>query len=78
MPELEEDLGEDAHVNGVATQGENIADNGGLHESFRAYQNSVAALGPEGPLPGMSQFSSEQMFFIAYSQVRRKIELLCL
>lgn len=62
-------LGDDAHVNGEATQGENIADNGGLHESFKAYMNSVASEGEEGPLPGLEQFSAQQMFFIAYSQV---------
>eukprot|EP00094_Tigriopus_californicus_P009374 TCALIF_09039-PA protein Name:"Similar to ECE1 Endothelin-converting enzyme 1 (Bos taurus)" AED:0.18 eAED:0.18 QI:17/0/0/0.68/0.73/0.75/16/0/656 len=64
-----EELGEDVHVNGKATQGENVADNGGLHEAFRAYQNSVESQGAEGPLPGLESFSSEQMFFIAYAQV---------
>jgi len=68
IPELEDALGEDAHVNGQNTQGENIADNGGLHEAFRAYTKSVEALGPEGPLPGLEQFTAEQMFFIAYAQ----------
>jgi predicted metalloendopeptidase len=56
-------------LNGILTQGENIADNGGLHESFRAYQNSVEQLGPEPRLPGLTQFSPEQLFFVGYAQV---------
>ncbi len=56
-------------MNGILTQGENIADNGGLHESFRAYQNSVEQLGPEPRLPGLTQFSPEQLFFVGYAQV---------
>ena len=46
-----------------------MADNGGVHEAFRAYQRSVAAQGPEGALPGLEQYSSEQMFFVGYAQV---------
>jgi len=70
VPELIDILGEeDAHLNGKNTQGENIADNGGVHESFRAYMNSVELLGPEPALPGLTQFTPEQMFFVAFSQV---------
>lgn len=56
-------------LNGVLTQGENVADNGGLRESFRAYKNSVAELGPEAKLPGLTQFTPEQLFFVGYAQV---------
>ena len=56
-------------MKGQNTQGENIADNGGVHEAFKAYQNSVASNGPEGSLPGLSQYTPEQLFFIAYAQV---------
>jgi len=70
VPELFPILGEeDSHLNGKNTQGENIADNGGIHESFRAYKHSVEAQGPELPLPGLTQFTSEQMFFISNAQV---------
>ncbi len=55
-------------VNGELTLGENIADNGGMHESFRAYMDSVAELGEEGRLPGLDQYTPEQMFFISYAQ----------
>ena len=56
-------------INGVNTQGENIADNGGLHESFRAYVRSVESEGEDPQLPGLEQYSNEQLFFISYSQV---------
>ena len=56
-------------MNGKNTQGENIADNGGIHESFRAYMHSVESLGKEPALPGLTQFTNEQMFFISFAQV---------
>ncbi len=56
-------------MNGVTTQGENIADNGGLRETFRAYQFYVAANGAEPQLPGLEQFTSEQLFFLTYANI---------
>ncbi|CAF1029171.1 unnamed protein product [Rotaria sordida] len=57
-------------LNGFQTQGENIADNGGLKESFYAYQN-WARTHPnmDKKLPGLSNYSAEQMFFINYAQI---------
>jgi len=75
VPELDDILGEeDAHLNGKNTQGENIADNGGIHESFRAYMRSVESLGKEPSLPGLTQFTNEQMFFISNAQVWCEIQ----
>lgn len=75
VPELIGILGEeDAHLNGKNTQGENIADNGGIHEAFRAYMRSVEILGKEPALPGLTQFTPEQMFFISYAQVWCEIQ----
>jgi len=75
VPELVDILGEeDAHLNGKNTQGENIADNGGIHEAFRAYTRSVESLGKEPSLPGLTQFTSEQMFFISNAQVWCEIQ----
>ena len=59
----------DVYLNGINTQGENIADNGGVRESFRAYKLSVDAQGPEPKLPGLLDYTPEQMFFISYAQV---------
>jgi predicted metalloendopeptidase len=53
-------------LNGINTQGENIADNGGVREAFRAYRYYVAANGGSDP----SQFQNmtpEQVFFLAYA-----------
>lgn len=67
-------------INGVNTQGENIADNGGLppfpfhlsgiHSSFRAYRNHIALKGPDPLLPDplFSQFTSDQLFFLNFAQ----------
>jgi len=71
VPELIPILGDDAHLNGVNTLGENIADNGGVRESFRAYQNYIIDKNegkPEPKLPGLQEYTSEQLFFISFSQ----------
>jgi predicted metalloendopeptidase len=70
VPEIVDIIGEeDAHLDGTNTQGENIADNGGIHESFRAYMKSIETMGEEPALPGLEQFTPQQMFFISFSQV---------
>ncbi|XP_053378929.1 neprilysin-like isoform X2 [Mercenaria mercenaria] len=56
-------------VNGINTQGENIADNGGLKQSFRAYRKWVEQRGSEEPmLPGLN-FTNNQLFFINFAQI---------
>ncbi|XP_064611411.1 neprilysin-like isoform X2 [Liolophura sinensis] len=60
------------NLNGIQTQGENIADNGGLKEAYRAYSNWVKNErdGQEEPrLPGLENFSHEQLFFLNFAQV---------
>lgn len=56
-------------MNGVTTLGENMADNGGLHQAYLAYKRYVHNNGPEKRLPGFEQFSLEQLFFIAFATV---------
>ena len=59
-------------LNGVNTLGENIADNGGVRESFRAYQNYIINQNggkPEPKLPGLQEYTNEQLFFISFAQV---------
>ncbi|CAF4830699.1 unnamed protein product [Rotaria sp. Silwood1] len=54
--------------NGNLTQGEDIADNGGLKAAFYAYQNwakSNAYI--DKKLPGLTKYSAEQLFFINYA-----------
>ncbi|CAB3362237.1 Hypothetical predicted protein [Cloeon dipterum] len=68
VPELDELLATKATMNGVNTQGENIADNGGLEQSFEAYQLFVSENGPEQKLPGLD-YTPEQIFFIGYASV---------
>ncbi|CAF0871999.1 unnamed protein product [Rotaria sordida] len=55
-------------ANGFQTQGEDIADNGGLREAFFAYQKWAK----ENPnldkrLPGLQKYTPEQMYFINYA-----------
>ncbi|CAF3855366.1 unnamed protein product [Rotaria magnacalcarata] len=57
-------------LNGNQTQGENIADNGGIKESFYAYQKwATANVQSNQKLPGLEKYSPEQMFFMNYGQI---------
>ncbi|XP_060814401.1 neprilysin-11-like isoform X3 [Bombus pascuorum] len=56
-------------VNGVNTQGENIADNGGIQEAYKAYQRFRIRNTNRLALPGLANYSQEQLFFIGFAQV---------
>ncbi|CAB3388647.1 Hypothetical predicted protein [Cloeon dipterum] len=81
-----EPLGKNYTVNGKITQGENIADNGGLREALRAYEilktrqaqqhwGRKSAPDPEPYLPGFANFSHKQLFFLGYANVSLNDEI---
>ncbi|ORX79660.1 zincin [Anaeromyces robustus] len=72
-----EDLnGNKYYVNGLATLGENIADNGGFTRSFEAWKKSMTKNSTNNKnienrnfkLPGLSDYTFDQLFFIAFGQ----------
>uniref|UniRef100_A0A915PHV0 Uncharacterized protein n=1 Tax=Setaria digitata TaxID=48799 RepID=A0A915PHV0_9BILA len=62
--------GIDLHINGLRTLGENIADNGGLKEAFRAYRNYIKKIGyEEKRLPGLEHLDMNQIFFLSSARM---------
>ncbi|XP_067658960.1 neprilysin-1-like [Haliotis asinina] len=55
-------------VNGINTQGENIADCSGVKQAYRAYRNLVRDLQEDEPLLPFLGLSQDQVFFISYAQ----------
>ncbi|KAG0006918.1 hypothetical protein BGZ65_001758 [Modicella reniformis] len=61
------------HVNGQLTLGENIADNGGLKQAFEAWKarsndDKNGKKFKNHQLPGLNNFTPEQLFFISYAR----------
>lgn len=58
-------------LNGVNTQGENIADNGGLKQAYRAYKKWRQRNAQEADvrLPGLMHVTHEQLFFLSYAHI---------
>lgn len=55
-------------MNGITTQGENIADNGGIKEAYVAYNTWVKNHGIEKPLPNL-KYTPNQLFWISAANV---------
>ncbi|KAH8415360.1 hypothetical protein KR222_005098, partial [Zaprionus bogoriensis] len=58
----------DMYMDGRMTQGENIADNGGLKQAFRAYKKWEKLHGREQLLPALNM-THDQLFFLNYAQI---------
>ncbi|XP_062400356.1 membrane metallo-endopeptidase-like 1 isoform X2 [Sardina pilchardus] len=56
------------NVSGISTLGENIADNGGIRQAYKAYLKWVEKEGEEPRLPGLD-LDHKQLFFLNFAQV---------
>ncbi|XP_078420460.1 neprilysin-like [Cetorhinus maximus] len=62
------DLAGGQYLSGINTLGENIADNGGIRQAYKAYQLHVKKNGKDGLLPGID-LTHNQLFFLNFAQV---------
>ncbi|NWX36436.1 NEP protein, partial [Notiomystis cincta] len=62
------DLAGGQNLSGINTLGENIADNGGVRQAYKAYENFVRKHGKEKLLPGLNM-NHKQLFFLNFAQV---------
>ncbi|NXT42587.1 NEP protein, partial [Pelecanoides urinatrix] len=62
------DLAGGQQLSGINTLGENIADNGGIRQAYKAYENFVKKHGKEKLLPGL-EMNHKQLFFLNFAQV---------
>lgn len=60
--------GEKLHIDGELTQGENVADTGGLSAAFAAWQKRNAEK-PNQILPGLEEYTREQLFYLSFGGV---------
>ncbi|KAH6934507.1 hypothetical protein HPB50_024733 [Hyalomma asiaticum] len=60
-------------LNGKKTVGENIADNGGIHQAYHAYR-AWAKKHKVQSLPGLQNFTADQLFFISVAMSKRAFE----
>lgn len=55
-------------INGKLTLGENIADNGGVRISLKAFNNYLSESSHKYKSPHNSRFNNHQLFFLSYAQ----------
>ncbi|CAL1261356.1 unnamed protein product [Larinioides sclopetarius] len=59
----------DYGLDGKRTLAENIADNGGLHQAYKAFSSWKKEESTDIKLPGLESFSLDQLFFITYGSI---------
>lgn len=56
-------------LSGGHTLNENIGDMDGIKVAYMAYKFVTGTMGPEPPLPGLEQFTPDQLFFLSAARV---------